>query len=287
MRIRIIFSLKNRGAALPFFHQHLFAEVIEHILRRRNLQQTHLNYHFSGLKGQTRISRKGLHYCSKFVTLVFASTSKEVVDELLEAIFDRSLWKIGELQLEPLRAEQERLPAFGPSMKYICISPLVPVSRHREDEDLKMFMEPDQDTFSDYLYETIMGRMERSGAYTPEEISSFYKFQLVPDKQYLEKVRVKDKKFARIYSVNVRGRQREVRGYTFPLVLHAAEPVQRFVFITGLGDFTEQGFGMLDLAHRDPTERTIPYRSRESTKGEATKQRGDPESDQTAMPSSS
>lgn len=282
MRLRIIFSLKNRGAALPFFHQHLFAEIIEHVLRHRSLEKEGLHYHFSGLKGQTRISRKGLHYCSKYVTLVFACSSRQVVDELLDAFFSRTQWNIGELELEPVRAEEERLPAFAPSMKYICISPLVPVARHRNGSELKGFLEPDEDGFSDYLYETIMGRMERSGMYSAEEIASFYKFQVVPDKKYLEKVRANDKKFARVYNINVQGRQHEVRGYTFPMVLHAAEAVQRFVFISGLGEFTEQGFGMLDLAHRDPTERTIPYRTAEQQTSQ-----GDSENDQSVMPSSS
>ncbi len=38
-----------------------------------------------------------------------------------------------------------------------------------------------------------MSRMERSGAYTPEQIASFYKFQVVPDKGYLQRIREGEK----------------------------------------------------------------------------------------------
>ncbi|MGF1532232.1 MAG: CRISPR-associated endoribonuclease Cas6 [Bernardetiaceae bacterium] len=273
MRTRIIFSLKNRGAALPFFHQHLFAEVIEHIFSDKKF-----DYHFSGLKGQTRISRKGLHYCSRYVTLVFACNSVTAVDRLLDVIFSRPRWKIGALELEPVRAEREQLPRFQEQMRYVCIAPLVPVRRHHEVGMLRAFLEPDQDVFSDYLYETTILRMEQSGRYSSEELASYYRFQVVPDKSYLDKMRSRDKKFARLYAIHAAGRAYEVRGYTFPLVLHADARVQEFVFLAGLGDFAEQGFGMLDLAHRDPSERTELYRS-------ATNQGR--ESDQRLMPSSS
>jgi CRISPR-associated endoribonuclease Cas6 len=263
MRVRIIFGLRNRGAALPFYHQYLFSDLVETLLEdyvsARALENTKLLYNFSGLKGQTRISRKGLHYCSRRVTLVFSTIERELGNHLLRKIFSQPLWQVGELELEPESVEEEVMPEFSEMMKYVCISPLV-IAGFNVYRDLKEFILPTTDKFSDLLYESTMTRMEGSGYFTPAQIAEFYRFQVVPDRRYLDRVQQSDKKFARIYSVSDEGKQAEVRGYTFPFVLYAAPEVQRFIFFSGLGEFTQQGFGMLDLAHSDPTQRTIEYR---------------------------
>jgi CRISPR-associated endoribonuclease Cas6 len=93
--------------------------------------------------------------------------------------------------------------------------------------------------------------MEKTGFYTPEQIASFYKFQIVPDKNYLEKIKEGEKKFARIYPVFTRTEKQEVRGYTFPFSLYADSQVQEFLFNYGLGVYTHKGFGMLDFANAD------------------------------------
>jgi CRISPR-associated endoribonuclease Cas6 len=102
--------------------------------------------------------------------------------------------------------------------------------------------------------------MEALGSYSNEQLASFSKFQLVPDENYLRKIRENQKKFARIYPVYDQDVKYEVRGYTFPFVLYAAKEVQEFVFNGGLGSFTHKGFGMLDLANTDPSKRTTAYR---------------------------
>jgi CRISPR-associated endoribonuclease Cas6 len=112
------------------------------------------------------------------------------------------------------------------------------------------------------LYESIMSRMESSGLFTTEQLSSFYKFQLIPDKEYLQKIKDSDKKFARIYpTFGDEGQKYEVRGYTFPFILYAAPEVRKFVFDCGLGALTHKGFGMLDLAQADLQRKTEPYLS--------------------------
>ena len=102
--------------------------------------------------------------------------------------------------------------------------------------------------------------MEALGSYSNEDFASFSKFQLVPDENYLKKIRESQKKFARIYPVYDQDVKYEVRGYTFPFTLYAAKEVQKFVFTEGLGAFTHKGFGMLDLANTDPSKRTTPYK---------------------------
>ena len=256
MRIRIIFKLKNKGALLPFQHQHLLAATIEEIIAGG--QNSSSFYNFSALKGQMRISRLGLHYYSSRVTLVFSCLDENFARFFLIRLFSYQVIEVGEMLLIPEYVEKEELPLFEGSMKYICLSPIVLLNEENELRT-KEFIQPDSDEFSDLLYESTMARMEQSGLFTAEEISSFYRFQLVPEISYITKLGKEEKKFARIYNVYEDTSRTEVRGYTFPFELYAHPRVHEFVFQCGLGEFSAHGYGMLDMANSDPTLRTIPY----------------------------
>ena len=84
-----------------------------------------------------------------------------------------------------------------------------------------------------------------------QKLAEFYKFQLVPDKDYIHRLQAAHKKFARIYPLYDSDIKYEVRGYTFPFTLYAPQPVQQFVYEQGLGFFSHKGFGMLDVAGTD------------------------------------
>jgi CRISPR-associated endoribonuclease Cas6 len=123
------------------------------------------------------------------------------------------------------------------------------------DESAKKLITPESDEFSDLLYESTISRMEATGRYKNEELAAFYKFQIVPDADYLNRIQSSHKKFARIYPLYDNDIKFEVRGYTFPFRLYANEEVQRFVYENGLGYFSHKGFGMLDLANNDSIKR--------------------------------
>lgn len=216
-------------------------------------------YNFSGLKGQTKVSRKGLHFYSSRVTLVLSSPNKTFIDYFLNNLFTFEQVEIGTLFLKPEAVELEESISFGESIKFICISPLVLLSSSFNDSTAKRFIQPDTDSFSDMLYESTIQRMQATGNFDEEKIKSFYKFQLVPDKGYLARLTAAQKKFARIYPVFDQDVKYEVRGYTFPFTLYAAPDVQEFVFHCGLGQFTHKGFGMLDVANSNPSQRVLNY----------------------------
>ncbi len=260
MRVRIIFSLKNRGAILPFHHQYILSQLIMDIFKDCDDRYTSYEYYnFSGLKGQTKVARTGLCYFSSKVTLVFSSPNEDLIKEFLRCLFERPEVELGQLKLIPESVLREEDVMFEKnSGKFICISPLVLVSPSA-GLGAKKFITPDSDTFSDLLYESTMNRMERSGRFSAEKIASFYKFQLVPDKNYLEKIKTEEKKFARIYPTYDEEEKYEVRGYTMPFTLLAEPEVQQFVFDCGLGEIANRGFGMLDIAHAEPTKRISAY----------------------------
>lgn len=246
MRIRIIFELKNKGAVLPFHHQKQIRALFRQVVGEDYLTENQ-NFNFSGLKGQTKVGREGLHYFSKFVTLVCSSIDKEFINYFINKLFDYDNILLGDLLLEPINVEKEvNDKPFNESMRFLCLSPLVVLDTGSNDKN-KEFIHPTLDRFSDYLYESTMMRMERSKLYSSSEIESFYKFQLIPDKVYLDKIHKREKKFARIYTTIKQGKILEIRGYTFPFALYAHPKVQEFVYNCGFGELTANGFGMLDF----------------------------------------
>lgn len=257
MRTRIIFSLKNRGAYVPFHHQYLLAQFIKGILifGSNASYRDYTHYNFSGLKGQTKISRKGLHFYSSKVTLVFSCQEKIFMDYFLEQLFEKKEIMVGNLQLAPESSEMEEPQVIGEEAKFLCISPVVLIPPSFNDERAKKFILPESDEFSDLLYDATLARMESTGKFDPQQLTSFYKFQIVPDTEYIHRIQTSHKKFARIYPLYDNDVKFEVRGYTFPFTLYAAREVQQFVYENGLGHFSHKGFGMLDIAHNDSIRR--------------------------------
>ncbi len=251
MRIRIVFALKNRGAYVPFHHQFLLAQTIKGLvmLGKNEKYFSFTQYNFSGLKGQIKISRKGLHFYSSKVTLVFSSSDKEFIDYFKSVLFQQKELLIGNMQLVPESMEPEEPVSITDSVKFLCISPIVLVPASFNDESGKRFINPELDEFSDLLYDSTIARMEASGKFTAEQLADFYKFQLVADKDYIHRIQASHKKFARIYPLYDLDVKYEVRGYTFPFTLYAPQPVQQFVYENGLGHFSHKGFGMLDVAN--------------------------------------
>ncbi len=247
---------------MPFHHQYILAQFLKGLIVKGGKEEFY-NYNFfnfSGLKGQTKVSRSGLHYYSSLVTLVLSSQSEEFIDYLLEQVFATSKIELGNLILSPEYTELEAEPILEVSNKFVCISPLVLITPAFNEEAGKRFINPDSDEFSDLLYESTLTRMEKSGWYSPEQMESFFKFQVVPDMVYVNKLKEQQKKFARIYAVYDLDVKYEVRGYTLPFTLYAAPEVQDFVFKCGLGAFTHKGFGMMDLATHPADNKTTPYK---------------------------
>lgn len=257
MRTRIIFSLRNRGAYVPFHHQYLLAQVIKGLLifGQEKSYIDFTQYNFSGLKGQTKVSRKGLHYFSSKVTLVFACSDKGFMDYFVARLFEQKEVIVGNLHLVPESIEQEDPIKITDESRFLCISPVVVIPATFNDESGKKFVSPETDEFSDLLYDSTIARMEASGKFSTEQLAAFYKFQIVPDSDYIQRIQASHKKFARIYPLFDNDVKFEVRGYTFPFTLYAAREVQQYVYEHGLGHFTHKGFGMLDIANNDPIQR--------------------------------
>jgi len=260
LRVRIIFNLKNKGAVVPFHHQYLLSDFVKKIIGSAGAPYLFFNdYNFSGLKGQTRVSKLGLHFYSSKVTLVLSSPDNVFLDVFLKLLFNMSEVEIGKLQLEPFTIQKEEIKKPDETVKFVCISPVVISIASGQDLEHKKFIQPSSDVFSDLLYESTMDRMAKSGRYTTDQIAGFYKFQFVPDADYLDKIKSEEKKFSRIYPVYNEGEMEEVRGYTLPFTLYASQEVQNFLLNYGLGNYTNKGFGMLDFADSTELKTVVSY----------------------------
>lgn len=258
LRLRIVFTLHNRGAYLPFHHQFMLAQVIKGLVvmggRARFANYTQFN--FSGLKGQTKVSRKGLHFYSSRVTLVFSASDHEFVSYLKTVIFAQKELLVGSLLLSPETVEEEEPLPLAESMKFLCLSPLVVLPPVFNDESGKRFIAPASDVFSELLHTQTLARMEASGTFPASELAGLSRLRVLPDADYLQRIQASQKKFARIYPLFDSDIKYEVRGYTFPFTLVAPVPVQQFVYQNGLGHACHKGFGMLDVAQPDSLQQS-------------------------------
>ena len=101
--------------------------------------------------------------------------------------------------------------------------------------------------------------MELSGEFSADELASFTRFQVIPDKSYLTRLRGLGKKYSRMYTTYDGGVDLELRGYTMPFTLYADPKVQEFVFECGFGEYANLGFGMIDIANVNPIGRCEVY----------------------------
>jgi CRISPR-associated endoribonuclease Cas6 len=216
-------------------------------------------FNFSGLKGQTKASRKGLHYYSSRVTLIVASRDIDFLNYLLANIFKMPRLEVGSLVLEPERVEVEKLPDLTGYEKFICLSPILLAEPSLLNDTATNFVNPESDEFSDNLYDLAMQKVEEAGIYDTETRSSFSQFQVSPDSDYLARLVENNKKFSRVYPTYDQDVKFDVRGYTFPFFFYAATELKEVVFLDGLGALSHKGFGMIDLANEDPNDRVEPY----------------------------
>ena len=216
-------------------------------------------FNFSGLKGQTKSSRKGLHYYSNRVTLIVSSRNVDFLNYMLVNMFKMKKLEVGSLVLEPERVEIEKIPDLASYEKFICLSPILPTVPSLLDDSATQFLDPESDEFSDKLYDLAMQQIENLALFDTETMATFNQFQVAPDKDYLVKLVENNKKFSRVYPTYDQDIKFDVRGYTFPFYFYGATELKEVLFIDGLGALSHKGFGMLDLANEDPNDRVEPY----------------------------
>jgi len=258
MRVRVVFQVLNEGGIVPF-HQQVLLTAFVHDFIPDGLEGP-ASWNFSGLKGQTRVTSRGLYYNSQKVTMVFSSPSRDLVAGFIYNLFSCSVIGLAGLELRPIQVLEEINDFYSVREKYVCISPLVILSEGLPDSQLKQFILPSSEAFADLLFESTMSRMENAGI-EPGSFTGSKEFRFSPDEDYLLKARESDRKFSRIYSLEGTGNFSDLRGYTFPFYLDADPEVHRFIFESGFGEATRFGFGMVDFADKKERTRLAEYQA--------------------------
>lgn len=242
MRIKISF-LKVHGSngLVPLHHQKIISAFMEEVIRELPIQSEF--YNFSSLKGTSKVQNGQIRFLSSKISLVISAPEAEFVEQWVKKIFDRRLVSFAKLTLVPKAYQVINDPEFKTVMKYVCISPLVPQQPFIADEVTPEPMDPRSQEISDLFFETILNRMEQAG-FTEKQLNEFAEFEITPDPDYIERLLASQKKFARIYKNNL---NQTIFGYLLPFTLHAHPQVHKFIWDCGMGLFTTQGYGMIDV----------------------------------------
>ena len=240
MRLKISF-LKVHGSngMVPLHHQKIISAFMEEVIQEVESKSKH--YNFSSLKGTSKVMNGQIRFLSSKVSLVISAPEDEFVEQWIKKIFDRRLVSFAKLTLVPKSYQVISQPEFKTVMKYVCISPLI-CDRPFNTEPPPEPIEPTEKDFCDMIYNGTLDRMEHAG-YSESQISEFAEFDVTPDPAYIQKVKESGKKFSRIYKTND---NETVYGYLLPFQIHAHPEVQKFIWESGIGNYTSQGFGMLD-----------------------------------------
>lgn len=244
MRIKISF-LKVHGSSgtVPLHHQKIISAFMDEVIREMPISSPF--YNFSSLKGTSKVQNGQIRFLSSKVSLVLSAPDKEFAEEWVRRIFERRLVSFAKLTLVPKASEVIPDPDFNQVMKYVCISPMVPQGPFESDPEgnIPDPLDPREQDFSDAFYDVLMENMERAG-FTPQQLHDFAEFEITPDPGYIQKILNTHKKFARIYKNND---SLPIFGYLLPFALHAHPQVQKFVWDCGIGMYTNQGYGMVDV----------------------------------------
>ncbi|MGM0581126.1 MAG: CRISPR-associated endoribonuclease Cas6 [Bacteroidota bacterium] len=252
MRVRLIFKNKEKGATVPFHHQYYLFRFFKGLIKKCGKEEFNdfKHYNFSGLKGQTTVSKSGLHFYSSKITVVFSCSNRSFIDSIIEVLFSLPEVKLNGLTIIPHSVELENEIDFSEEIKYICLSPVVLLSPEFSSDTGKKFIHPESNDFIDNLRNALL---DKNGS------NDFGGFEFYPDGNYLKKLEDRGKKYSRVYPIFDQDVPYEVRGYTFPFTLRASPKLHQYLFENGLGLFNDKGFGMLDLAEVTPGRKTVPY----------------------------
>lgn len=242
MRYKISFLREQRSAnTIPLHHQKMVTDALSDLINA--ITSDHSLFNFSSLKGTSKIQTGMMKFLSSKITLVISGRNDDFVEQLVQMIFNRPYISIGKMNLMPKFKEIIPDPTFQIKMRYLCISPLILVDPNKDVEKAMSQVEPTAHEFSDLLYNAVLDRMERSG-YTESQLNDFAEFELMPDMEYVTKVIETGKKFARQYRSSS---GMNMVGYLLPFTLHAHPEVHKFIWQSGLGVLTDEGYGMIDI----------------------------------------
>lgn len=245
MKVRFHFRRAGKGNAVPVYHQNLVADLMRNWINSTfdSEQEKQFDlYTFSSLKGLNKVEGNLLFFHSQQVHIMLSSPHEAWLTKLADFIMSQGSFQIHEMTLTPESNEAAVTPVFGWESRFVSMSPMILFDPKVRPDAPADIINPYSNEFSDLLYDSMLDKMEgyRFGNFTIEEYS---KFQVVPDSEYIRKLKETKKKFGRPLEV----KDRKVKAYLFPFTLFAHPDVQSFIYAAGIGCLGSEGFGCVDL----------------------------------------
>ena len=124
-----------------------------------------------------------IRFLSNKITLVIGSSDVEFLEEVIAKMFAKKYHNVGKLNVMPKAHENISDPEFKTVMKYVCISPIIPVPAVAEGSPEPVPLDPTSHEFSDMLYNVVIDQMEKAG-YSEEDLNSFAEFENLRSELY-------------------------------------------------------------------------------------------------------
>ncbi len=259
MRIKITFVRTFKSPNLmPLHHQMVLNRSLAPFIERGG--DGKILYAYSTLKGSSNVQSGNITFLNTKVNLILSSNNEEFLKATVDKMFEKHVVKIGKMLLMPKQQQVIEMPVYTSEMKYVCLSPFVIIDSGKEPDRAETIIDPTTQEFSDMLFNITMKRMNEAG-FTEEELKNFETFEAIADAEYLKKIVENNKRFSRFYR-NLDGQT--IIGYLLPFTLHAHPKVQEFICDTGIGLYTLEGYGMVDVVGDKPTPVAIPKSSNEN-----------------------
>ena len=246
MRIKITFNKTFKSTnLLPLHHQMVLNRTLAQFMDRNRDSKT--LYTYSTLKGSSAIVDGSISFSNNKMSLIVSSNNDEFVKSMVDRIFQKHVIKIGQMLLMPKLQQVIAAPEFKTEMKYVCLAPFVLIDSGKEPERTETIIDPNTQEFSDLLFHSTIERMHAAG-FSEEQLKDFETFEAIADPEYLKKAIENNKRFARFY----RNLEKQTMvGYLLPFTLHAHPKVHEFIYETGIGLYTMEGYGMVDIVHEN------------------------------------
>lgn len=181
------------------------------------------------------IQRKGLLF-EGYIYLKVASPLKEFNTAFLSGVYDVPL-RMQEKELYLHNVSVERLPSFEREMNYELLSPVV--FAYKNDQKLK-YGHPLQQSFYQGISQSTINRY----------LAICYYKKLKTDEQanrlsieFINPEQFSIRKSAKL--IDYKGKK--IKGYQWPVRIEASNELHEFIYLCGVSQYVNQGFGMLGL----------------------------------------
>ena len=255
MRIKITCDIGG-GIDLPINYNHFLTGVIYQFLKGSDPEYADFLHQdgyesenrrfklftFSQLMAKQREIRGSQIHFRSLLTWFVSSSQEPFLENFAAALIQHGIIQIQHHRLRVQDVEVLRQPRFGPQMHFRCLSPITMSTMRERDSRLSThYCLPDDPQFSDLVRQNLIRKYHTVYRHPPPDES----FAMTFDQTYIDN---KNGRVTRL--VNYKGIR--IRGVVSPFHVVGTPELIRVGYECGFGDKNGAGFGMVEIAQRQP-----------------------------------